>query len=251
MALTLTGGLVVASGSQQPQVDTLGNLAICVARSFNAENQPAMLELAKAGIQKGVVWANLHHRFRFGSKQAADANLVAGTNTVSLAADFFAVHSVQLVNTDGYESGALEYVDWAQFNQLEPEQTSTGTPQYWTAYNAFDNNELLVYPTPDAGAATAYDVRVSYYERITQPTSDSDIIDAPQELGYVLCTYGEYYVAYARDRENVAAWASKKREAERALARFVNSTEEEPGGNERFRMQWDNHPRSTTYDPLR
>ena len=250
MSLVLTSGLVIDAGTQQPQVEPFGELKRCVARTFQGENQPGILELSGAGINKAIDWVNLHHRFRFGRKQAADVALVAGTQSVALAADFFAVDTVQLVR-DGEPARVLEYVDWTQFNQLEPAQTMDGAPQYWTAYNAFDNNEILLYPTPDASAASEYTLRLTYYERIQRPGADEDIVDAPRELGYVLCTYAEYFVAYARDRENVAAWGSKKREAERALARFVNSVDEQPGATERVRLQWDVDPVTGTFDPLR
>lgn len=250
MALVLSGSLVISgSGTQQPQVDTFGALKSCVARTLNGENQPKILELAGEGIKRAVTWVNLNGRFRFGSKQASDTSLVAGTGSYSLAADFFAIHDVQLVNADGDVHSSLEYADWGQFNRLEHTQTATGLPKYWTARNSFDDGTIQVYPTPDAGAAD-YDLRITYYERIQRPSADTDIIDAPQELGIVLCTYAESYVLFVRDRTNVASWASKKREAEELRRLFVNSTEEEPSANMRWRMDWDTNE-GTGIDPLR
>src|SRR6056297_4364518 len=82
MSLVLTSGLVIDAGTQQPQVEPFGELKRCVARTFQGENQPGILELSGAGINKAIDWVNLHHRFRFGRKQAADVALVAGTQSV-------------------------------------------------------------------------------------------------------------------------------------------------------------------------
>lgn len=252
MALVLSGSLVIASGgTQQPQVSSFGALKQCVARTFNAENQPKMLELAGHGIQRAVNWTNLKGKWRFGSKQASDASLVAGTATVALQSDFFAVQEVQLINSDGDVASTLEYVPWGQFNVLEQKQSADGKPLYWTSRNSFDDNTIEVYPAPDAGAAADYDVRVTYYERITIPTADSDIIDAPRELELVLCTYAEGYVAFVRDRTNVAAWASRKREAEKLLGEFRHSTEEEPTAGLQWRVHWVDEAIDTQDDPLR
>lgn len=248
MALVLSGSLVISgSGTQQPQVDTFGNLKACVARSLNGENQPKILELAGEGIKRAIVWVNLHNRFRFGSKQASDTALVAGTGSYSLPADFFAVQDVQLIDSDSKVVAQLEYLDWGQFNRLEPKQTATGQPVYWTSRNAFDDNAIQLYPVPDSAD---HSLRVTYYERIQRPSVDSDIIDAPQELGIVLCTYAESYVVWSRDSANVAKWGSAKREAQALLKQFVHSTEEEPSTNMQWRMGWDNGARPTEFDPL-
>jgi hypothetical protein len=250
MSLVLSGSLVIASsGTQQPQVDTFGDLKSCVAKTLNSENQPKILSLAGDGINRAILWTNLNHKFRFGSKQSSDTALVDGTQAVSLASDFWAIQEVQLIDTDSKVAATLEYLPWGQFNVLEQTQTATGQPVYWTSRNTFDDNQILLYPVPDATAAADYTVRVTYYERIQRPTSDSDIIDAPQELGLVLCTYAEGYVLFVRDRTNVAAWASKKREAKELLTTFMHSTEEEPTAGLQWRLHWVDEP-VTRYDPL-
>lgn len=238
MALTITGGLVV-SGVGQPHVEAFGDLKKCVARTFQGESQPQILELAGYGIRRAIDWVNMSVKLRCGSKQASDANLVAGTAGVTLGSDFFAVQEVQLIDSDGNVHSTLNYLPWGQFNEMEQRQNAEGKPLYWTSRNTFDDGEILLYPVPDSGAATDYDVRVTYYERVNMPSADGDIVDAPRELGLVLCTYAESYVAYARNREDAAAWGSKKREAEKLLARFVNSTEEEPTATLQWRMAWD------------
>lgn len=251
MALTVTSGLVVSAGTQQPQVDTFGELKVCVAATFQAENQPAILVLAGRGIQRAVDWVNMHHRMRFGSKQSSDAALVAGTDTVSLSADFFAVHEIQLIDADSKVYSTLQYIPWGQWNDAIAKHNHEGEPLYWTSRNAFDDNAVQIYPVPDANAAAAYTTRLTYYERVTRPTADTDIIDAPRELGLVLCTYAEYYVAFARNREDPAAWGSKLREARKLLATFVNSVEDEPTAHLRFRLDWDRGSSSGQFDPLR
>jgi hypothetical protein len=247
----LSGSLVITSSGEQPHVDTFGKLKACAAKVLNGQNQPAILELAGEMIREGILWTNLNYKFRFGSKQAADAALVDGTSTVSLAADFWAIQEVQLINADGDVAATLEYVPWGQFNVAEQAQNVTGKPLYWTSRNTFDDGEIQVYPTPDAGAAADYTVRVTYYERIQRPVNDSDIVDAPEELGLVLCRYAQARLLFVKDRTNVAAWASQKREAEALLNKFMQSTEEEPTAAFQWRLHWVGDGYGDRNDPLR
>jgi len=248
MALVISGPLVIASSSQQPQVETFGNLKECVARTFNAENQPKRLEDAGKMVQRAVDWVNLSYRLNCGSKQTSDTAIVAGTNTIALASDFWAVQQVQLIDSAGKPARTLRYIPFEQLNSVEPDQDDTGAPLWWTNRNSFDDNTIEVYPVPDAGAASNYTTRLTYFERLNKPSADSDIIDAPREMGLVLCTYAEHLMGQKIDRQNVAFWASKKREAEKLLGLFINA-EQDQNENMQFRVDWSANY-SSPGDPL-
>ena len=250
MTLYNTGTLVVSGGSGSAgQTDSFGELKSCAAAEFGAEGQQYYLNLAGKGILKGIDVVNMRNLFRFGSEQQAAANLVAATDEYSIPNDTFAVHEVQLIGTDSKVHRTLEYVPWGQFNSLEGKQTATGTPEFWTARNSFDDLKVQLYPVPDAAAATNYDVQVTVFTRIARPTLDSDGIVAPRELGEVLCSYAVYYMHRVRNKDKPFLIAEAKKRFDDQLNQFVESTEREPTEN----LQWvlapvQNYP--DRYDPL-
>lgn len=248
----LSGSLVVQSSTQQPQTDSFGTLKECVAKIVNGEDQQRILSLAGTGIKRGIDDINMRHVFDFGSKQASDATLTSGTSSYAVASDFFAIHEVQLINSDSEVYRTLEYIPWGQFNVLEQNQDETGTPQYWTARNTFDDETIEVYPIPDDGAASDYTLRITYYERVERPSADTDIINAPRELSDVLCTYGEYYVLLVRERES-GVWAHKLREYREKLNNFRRSRDRQPTAGLQWRIQrhgGSNYNDIDDFDPL-
>lgn len=247
-----TGVLVVSapSGSGQPATGTFGALKTSAAKILGGESQAKIKELAGDGILRGIDDLNMKHLFRFGSKQSADTALVSGTATYSLASDFFAVQEVQLIDTNSKTHTTLEYIPWGQFNALEPQQTSTGRPIYWTSRNTFDDGTITLYPTPDASAAANYTYRITYYERIARPSLDDDIISAPRELQEILVTYAEYHLLMLRSRNNPYAIEAKWQEYERKRQQFVESTEREPSANLQWVMGVDVRSGDSQYDPL-
>lgn len=191
---------------------------------------------------------------RFGSKQASDATITASDGTYALAADFFAVHEVQLINSSSEVDSTLEFIPWGQFNVLEQKQDADGKPHYWTARNSFDDETITIYPTPDADAASDFTLRITYYERVQAPTADTDIVDAPKELGEVLCTYGEWYLLNLRQRNDPRAVERKYAEYRDKLKEFIQSVEREPTAGYQWRIHaiYDNDPYDyDDFDPLR
>jgi hypothetical protein len=253
MALVVNGPFVVQASStaQQPQVDTFGTLKACAASVVNGELQPAILAIAGRAIKECLDDVNIRHLFRFGSKQQAAATLVAATKTYSVPSDFFATQEVQLLDSDGEVYRTLEYIPWGQFNPLAQSQTDTGIPEYWTNRNSFDDENIQVYPTPDASSASDYTLRITYYSRIEQISNDTDIIDAPRELGLVLCTYAEYQILFIREGDNVAKWSHKERLYRDRLKMFMHSTEREPTETLQFRIMTHESPNAGEYDPLK
>ena len=250
MALTISGPLVIASSTGQPTVRPFGELKECVASVVNGQNQPAIKELAGKWIIKGIDDINMRHLFRFGSKASADVPLVSGQRAYSLASDFFAVREVQLIESSEV-ARTLEYIPWGQFNQVEERQDRDGAPAWWTSKNSFDDGTIEVYPVPDDSAAAKYSLRITYFERIQAPSADSDVIDAPRELGDVLCTYGEYGVLFTRDRTNPAGWGHKWRQYKDKLNAFMRSTEREPTEVPQFRVMWVDSDPNNEIAPLR
>lgn len=247
MALATIGSLVVqvdTSSTSQPQVDTFAELKKCAADHVGGRNKSAVLEAAGRGIIEAIHRFNARNLCRFGSETQADANLVDGTNTVTLPNNFFAIRQVQLIDSEGV-ARRLDYIPWEQWNKQESRQNKEGTPRWWTSRNTFDDGNIILYPTPNAEAAADYDVRVTIFERIERPSSDSDIIDAPVELGPALCWYAGWKLLAikkgAGDRDTLLA----RQEWEQWFKDFLKSTNQEPDATEGWYMEWDN----TNYPP--
>ena len=251
MTLYNTGTLVVTSGTVGgTQTDAFGVLKACAAKVLGGENQPFYLNLAGEGILKGIDVVNMRNLFRFGSEQGSDADLVDGTSSYAIPAGTFAVQDVQLIDVQGKVSRTLEYVPWGQFNNVEGKQSAEGAPEFWTARNSFDDQAIEVYPVPETRAAADFDIRITYYERIARPTLDSDVIDAPRELGECLCTYAEYYLLRLRNKDNPTIYLERKKAFDEQLAQFVESTEREPSENLQWVMGPLSHHAHHRFDPL-
>ena len=246
-----TGTFVVQSGAGgKTQTSPFGALKSCAAKMVGGENQTYYLGLAADGILKGIDVVNMKHLFRFGSEQGSDLTIVEGTDEYTVPDGTFAIHEVQLIDAEDKVYRTLEYVPWGQFNTLENPQTAEGVPEFWVSRNGFDDRNIRIYPEPNDIAASKYTLRITSYMRIARPTLDTDIIDAPRELGEILCTYAEYYITRLRNKNNPTLYLERKRAFDEQLADYVHSTEREPTET----LQWVLAPTtnfSGQFDPLR
>ena len=252
MALAIQGAFVVqvASATAQATTDSFGTLKICAARCVKGTGQASVLEEAGEGIKRAIDDLNMRDLFTFGSETAADVDLTSGTATYSLAANFFAVRDVQLINSDADEAFQLEYVDWDEFNERESLQSKTGRPEIWTARNSFSDENIRVYPEPDASAATDYDLRITYYKRIARPVNDSDVISAPRELSDLLCTYAEYYILFNRDGDRPHRWRHKLQHYSDKLDAFRYSVNRQPAATNQWSIAPEHGNLNREFDPL-
>ena len=240
--------LKLADPSQQSQVDSFGSLKACAAKVLNGESQPKILSEAGDGIKRCLQDMAMRFPLRFGTKRAADVSLVDGTQAYALASDFMAMAEVQLIDADGNVSGRLQYIPWDTLNKVVEEQTDTGVPTCWTTRNAFDDSEFLVYPTPNATAAT-YDLRVTYYQVVDTLVDDSDILDAPKRMGEVLCSYGEWHLLKNRRSNDKGAIDRAWGRYRDILNAFIRSLNREPDEELQWRIDYvDTGTRG--YDPL-
>ena len=232
MSIVVSGPFVVqtTSSTQQPQVSTFGELKECAAKIIANNPQADDLALAGAGILDGINDINIRELFQFGRKSQTDTTLVEGQSAYSLPSDFFAVSAVQLVSpSNNDEPGrSLEYIDWHKFQKGNWSQDSNGFPWMWTVKNGFDDGELLIWPKPDATAVSDWKLRITYYERIGQPTADGDIIDAPKELATVLCWYGKWWMVMHRKANDKGLMDRCYGQYRDKLDRFTGSIRRQP-----------------------
>ena len=247
MSLYNTGTFVVQAGTTgKTTTDSFGAMKACVAKVLGGEGQPFYLDMAGDGILKGIDVVNMKRLFRFGSKQGSATTLIVDTDTYSIPSGTFAIQEVQLIDAAGKVTQTLEYVPWGQFNTLVEDQDQTGAPEFWTARNSYDTQKVQIYPIPDDATN---DIKITYYQRISRPSVDSDVIDAPRELSEVLCTYGEYYMLRLRNKDNPVIYMDAKRRFDEQLADYVNQTEREPTET----LQWvlaPYNPQPNEFDPL-
>ena len=251
MALFNTGSLVVSGGTGGgTKTNSFAELKASAAKVIGGENQQYLLDLAGEGILKGIDVVNMRNVYRFGSEQGTDTTLVDGTEAYAIPAGTFAIQDVQLIDVNSKPFRTLEYVPWGQFNNLTGKQTAEGIPEFWTARNSFDDQTITLYPEPETQAAAKYTLRITYYERIARPASNSDVIDAPRELSECLVTYAEYYLLRTRNRDDPHAYMERKRAFDEQLAQYIESTEREPSENLQWVMGPQNYNSGRGYDPL-
>ena len=224
-------------------MDTFLTLKQCAADYVGGRNKSSVLEAAGRGIVEGVDRFNARHLVSFGSETQADASLTAGTATVSVPYSFFAVRDVQLVDTDGV-AYRVDYIPWEEWNRRQEDQDATGRPLFWTAKNTFDDSELILWPTPDSDAAADYKIRLTIYTRVERPSSDSDVIAAPREMGPALCWYGAWKVLGIKKGPAHADTLAARAEWENWYGDFLKSVRRQPAATDGAFLDWDdsNYP---------
>ena len=244
-------GPIALTATGQPITPSFGDLKKCAAKVVRGESQAKYLALAADGILAAIDDINMRHVFDFGSRRESDYTLVDGTQTRALETDFLAVRDVQLITaSDSTAYATLEYLPWDQFNAMEMTQTLTGPPLYWTARNTWADQEILLYPVPDSGAAADYTLRVEYYARVPLPAADGDVIAAPREIGDILCTYGQYHILFVLDNQNSTAWGHKLSLYRDKLRAFRASRERVPNQSGHWQLGYESEPGLGVFDPL-
>ena len=233
----------VAAGTQT-QADVFGTLAMDVARLVGGGHDA--YEEAKRGIIDGVRKINMRHLFTFMRKQSAAITLVDGTDAYATQSMFYAMHAVQLRRTsDNQPYRTLRYMPWRTFQELVQLQTAEGIPEVWTFFNIHDDEEIILYPTPDATTASDYELVESYFERIATPNDDHAVIGGPENLSKALKSYAEHHVLFHFERENLA-WQKKLREFEDDVRDFKFSWERQPDDSDGVSIDFKDQGRPRT-----
>ncbi len=222
MSVPVTGASVIMPGASsstlQSKTDTFGALKSCVAKALGAEESPTFLATAGDGILRAIDIINMDRLFTFTRVVAADVALADGDGTYALTSTFFKIDSVQIIDADGKVKRKLEFLDWEKFQREFQPQAATGSPRYWTSKNTLQDEEIVIYPTPNS-EDTVDTIRIYSFEAIARPTSDGEQIEAPRQLSTLLCVYGEYYTldVLIGDKERIGR---KLAEFEFLFARF-------------------------------
>jgi hypothetical protein len=92
------------------------------------------------------------------NRRYATANLITNDRFMGTPADLLVIRSAQIVDSDGTSSADnrdfLQYRDTSFMSEFNP-KGNTGTPKY---YGMWDNDTIVVAPTPDA----TYTIQLNY-----------------------------------------------------------------------------------------
>jgi len=191
--------VVSTSGGGQTRCDPGNKMTAAVARIVGGEDEPLVRGSATAAINRvrlrlnGMDW-------NFTKTQNAAITLVSGTETYSLATTFKKPSYAQLLDSNSKPDRALEYQDDAQFAHWYEDQDDTGEPHYYSLRNAQEDGLIRVFPTPDAGAASTWTLRVEYFKRIPVIADNTDEVDLPEEVCNVFILGGQYYLLMEREK---------------------------------------------------
>ena len=111
-----------------------------------------------------------------------------------------------LVTTDGSES-LIPYMPFREIDGDYPDAADTdahpsGGPRYWYYYG----ETIKLYPSPDK----AYTLKLRYYKRPTEITSDDSVPEVPSEFREVLIMGAAYRVLQVKDNYDQASVLQNK-----------------------------------------
>ena len=204
--LAFGGGVLEIPGStQQPYAQTLGALTTEVANRLRGADDPDIRTVARRGVIWAAHYADLTREFTFGSHEPAQVLLIENDGTLALPANFVGMRLLTLEYLDyqnilpenvGEKAGVLDWLPWAQFNQLD--HAVSGVPRFWSAQDTFTTGVIHINPRPDADSAARYAARMWLWSTVDVPAQDEDVLAAPKDYSEVLIEGGKAYLLRER-----------------------------------------------------
>lgn len=131
-----------------------------------------------------------------------------------LEAEFRNPRAANLLDANGHECYAVDYLPWEVFQRLlgDDRSTPSNVLEYYTVRNAHETGLVIWYPRILRPAAYA-ELRIVYHRRIALATGDTDRLNVPVEVDEAIF---QLAVAHhiAKSKGFIEASASKKRAGE-------------------------------------
>ena len=187
---------------------TFGKAKRWVTRGVTSVNDPEKLQQAGDAILAAIQEWNLRHSFNFSQKTHTDISLVAGTTDYDLPSDFNQVHSVRIEGENDY---ALRAYPRSLRNRMQDGEDTdfSGPPTTYDIFNLGQLQQISVWPAPNTGTTDV--IKISYYKLISDPVSDSDIIDVPKKYAWGVLYLAKVIMLMDHDPESprIGGWAQK------------------------------------------
>lgn len=182
-------GVYQGSGfPQQSENRTRSQAAVEMADYSGGSDRPEMV------IRAGRAWDAAVREFnsvawRF-NRVVADITLVADTKVYTLPTDFRSPERAQIIDANGAEVCALEWVPYERWLVMFSNQvTGSNQPQYYTALNVHNAGQVRYEPFP-SGTLGYPKVRHTYLRRIALAPGDDDRLNVPVEVDEAIFLLG-------------------------------------------------------------
>lgn len=128
----------------------------------------------------------------------ATVNTVAGTETLTLPADYFSVIKAR-ITTEGLP---LEYIGRIQYEDEIGNTTATGKPTMFTIVGL---NTMYLSPVPNA----VYPIRLYYRKTVAELVNDADVAAIPAAYHYTVVQGAAAIALQAENEEDRAVTAAQ------------------------------------------
>ena len=140
-------------------------------------------------------------------KEYDTATLYATSPRVTLPNGFLFARYVQVIPANG-DSYYLEQRDVSFMNEYWPDESDTGTPKY---YALWDQNTLMLAPSPNASVGSPIQVELGYFRRTPQLSSTNQTTwlstNAPEALFYACMVEA---MSYTKGPDNMLAYYNQR-----------------------------------------
>lgn len=172
---------------------TIGSLLPKWVKIIGSGKSNSRMECARDGAHSGLVRLNVTNIWRSRKRNAAAQTLVADQQGYDLPADFYAAHSLTLLDKGTtVEDTVLEPVRDLDQQRDRGDGGDSGRPTRWYIKDGYSDKKFYLDPPPEASAVSDFDVRLTYYTRIPTIVANGTQIDMQEELELFL----EYYVKW-------------------------------------------------------
>lgn len=155
-------------------------------------NDPELLDVAGRALNRAV--NKLNTRTWAWSLTRQDITTVASQNNYSVNAAFKKAHKLQLLDSSSKVTSHLVYKEPKVFWDEHSEDTSDGSPCFYTVESPLIRGEVILDPIPSSAWVALYPtMRLHYFSRVQALVQDADVLVVPSEVQI-------FVVAFARDR---------------------------------------------------
>ena len=212
-----------------------------IARALGGQGDAAMLGAAGECLSQAMSEWNMKRDWNWTLTTNADITTVAGTSEYVLATNVKKMYDARLSGN----KRELSYIDEREWRNARWDQTTTGTPMFYT--EVFMGTPLTTYiklgPIPNSSGET---VIVRYFRKIAAPTADVDTLDIPAVYENGLIFLAKALILADRDAEN-ARTSFFHTKAMEVLTHAIAEDDRQPDRGDRFIASAE-HMKSA-YDP--
>jgi len=185
---------VASSTSPTPPAQSWDALRSKVANAVGFGGDPEVLGLAGEGINNGARYLN--SRMWSWLLTTEDLTFVADQADYTLAANFHAPRSAELLDSSGNAKSRLYWEDPKTFSDLFLDRSVSGEPRVYTVFSFYDNGKLTLSSPASTAFLTKYPtLRLRYYKHLQTYSSGGSSMKIPPESELFLEMYAKWEVS--------------------------------------------------------